>query len=146
MEWSGPAKYMVSIQKCTFCNKPIVKTAEESNFQSVLHDIAVATDTKALLDGKLLVAMFSDFAPSLVREKRLLRAFVECGGNSEIYHEITNCRDPQKAVERTVKQLSQDFSLAEEAAREVCQAFMYAALDNSTALPAEKVLVIKQLY
>ena len=116
MEWNGPSEFMKSIRKCPFCQKPIVNTEPDSTLQEVLLDIVEAADIRSLQDGTLLLALFSDFAPTAGRDKRLLRALIECGGNIDIFQESVSGGEPEKAVARTINRLMTDFSLAEGAA------------------------------
>ena len=92
----------------------------------VIRQIARDRGDKALTNTPLMQAMFLDLAPTMKREKELLRAFLMCDGANKLLEARDSTAANQKAVmESMVKTLCTEQSITEDAARHVCAEFYY---------------------
>ena len=115
--------------ECPFCHKPVVRPDQSGRmtFASVLALIAKAGGTALLEDDKKLKSYFADFAPTMTRERKLLRLFLECKGNEILLNAVIRGTPPTPVgAEQIVSKLTSEYSLTESAAREVCAAFLDA--------------------
>ena len=129
------AVFSKSVTECPYCHKPVVRldSSGEKTFSSILTLIVQTNGIELLEDGKKLTAFFSDYAPSMSREKRLLRLLSECKGNAILLNAVP--KGPASVyvgVEQLVNKLTSEYSLAENAAREVCTAFLDAIYSFNT--------------
>ena len=92
-----------------------------------LQYIAENYGTDVLRGGSKLIAYFWDLAPHLVKQCRLLSAFVECNGHTKFaglacdsLHEQSVC------IQQIVKEMTEDMFVAESAAETICNAFFFA--------------------
>lgn len=92
----------------------------------VIYQIARDHGEQTLTNTQRMLAMFVDIAPTLRKEKELLRAFLMCDGASMLLQVREKPDADQKvAMEKMVKMLYDEQGIAEAAARQVCAAFYY---------------------
>lgn len=142
MEWSGPEEALRAMKECPFCHKPlgpVVKAPGEMSFREVLALIVQTGGTDILKNSNLLLSYFSDYAPTMMREKRLLRSFTECRGNETLLVAYQGDKSQiSLSEEQVVIKLTREFSLAEAAAREVCGAFLFALGETGESSGTDK--------
>ena len=83
-EWSVNPGLSLSVTKCPFCGKPLQSEKKAETVEEVLTEIKLRFGTGVFADGKKLAAYFSDLAPQLSRQRRMLDYFVECNGPQKI--------------------------------------------------------------
>ena len=82
-EWSVSAAMSTAITSCPFCGKPLIKPNANNtpNIQTVVKEIIQHSGIEMLRDGERTLAMFSDLASQLRREKIMFSCFVQCEEN-----------------------------------------------------------------
>lgn len=105
----------------------------------VIRQIARDHGEKTLTNTSLMQAIFLDIAPTMKREKELLRAFLMCDGARKLLQARGSTAASQKAVmESMVKVLCEEQSIAEDAARHVCAEFYYGITGRTWVYDARK--------
>ena len=74
----------------------------ETTFKSVLQEIYFEYGEEALRNGHRLYSIFSDMAPQLQKEKRVLKSFLECSGNVRILDVKGRPLAEQKSVAESI--------------------------------------------
>lgn len=100
-KWSGPESQAINIGECPFCNAPLLtpaKKCELKTFPFVLKQVVDVVGESACRNGKTLLSVFSDFAPNMIIERRLLQAFTECRGNELLLSAVRNGTGDTKTV------------------------------------------------
>lgn len=130
MEWSGPEETLGALKECPFCRKPLLSPQEagkKMSFRQVLALVAEVGGREAMRNGSMLLSYFSDYAPALAKEKRLLRVFVDAGGNEALLSALEEDKGQIGPTrEQVVSRLTREYFITEAAAREVCGAFLYS--------------------
>ena len=82
-EWNISAAMSASLRTCPFCGADLYPkaTAELDSLQAVLKVIIAHGGIEALKDGRRTLAMFSDLAPKLRKEKTMYSYLVQLDGN-----------------------------------------------------------------
>lgn len=112
--------------------------------ESVLVEISTRFGEETLLQNDRLLAIFADLAPQLEKERRLLRAFLECGGNRDLLGVKEQGTEERRFhMDRVTHWLVDEFFLTEDAAGMICTAFA-AALWDEVPTPAPKKRARKQ--
>lgn len=95
--------------------------------RDVIRAIIAHSSESILYDEMKTIAMFSDLAPQLVREKELLRQFYRCNGYSMLFA-VKGKPDLQKKaqLEKVSKLLMDNFWVSDIAAHYICDQFWWA--------------------
>lgn len=137
-EWSVAAELASKMVTCPFCGKPLVteKKKELDSIEAVLQEITRLQGQDVLANGSQMTAYFTDIAPKLVRERRLLRAFTDCKGNQIILEARTaQVQDRRQYYEQAVLRMCEEYFIAENAARMMCGAFYQAVFGEAVEEP-----------
>ena len=123
---------------CIYCGRPLEGPWKDGGLESVLAEIRERFGLDALRDGQRAVAYLADLAPGLLRERELLRLFYE-SGCAEILLNAQRLGGPEReaARARAERVLTNERWLRDEAAKMVCDAFLYA-LCPEAAPPKQK--------
>ena len=125
-EWTVTAAMSASIKSCPFCGKPIAMEPDDklSSMSATLNAIIAHSGLEGLRDGKRALAMFSDLAPQLRREKIMFSYFIQCNGNVILLDALQKPR-PEQIVSRgkVAQQMMRDLLVNEDVAYEACDAF-----------------------
>lgn len=128
-EWTVSLQVKGDVKRCPFCGNNL----DSSNYQkmdtleAVLVQIVTDQGLDALFDGHRMIGLFTDLAPNMKRESRILKYFVDAEGHKK----LNNARnaapaDQRSSMERTVQKMTDEFAVAEDAARLVCEAYWVA--------------------
>lgn len=103
------------------------QTENPTSLCAALCQIAADYTPVFLCDGNRMISMFTDLAPEMRREHRLLKYFVEAGGHTSLFNvKDANPEDQLQSMEHTVRKMVDEFFVAEDAARLVCEAYWTA--------------------
>lgn len=95
--------------------------------ESVLTEIVRRFTPEVLKKGDRVLGLFADLAPQLRREMHLLQVFMSLQGNTILLDAHSGPAEQKKArVRILVERMKSEYSLAEEAAMEICLAFWHA--------------------
>ena len=121
---------------CIYCGRPLERPGKDGGLESVLTEIRERFGLDALLDGQRTFAYFADLAPALLRERELLRLFYE-SGCAEILLNAQRLGGPEReaARARAERVLTNERWLRDEAAKMVCDAFLYALCPEAAPEP-----------
>ncbi len=143
-EWTVSAVQAASITICPFCQKPLAKatTKEPHTFVEALKAIIGHGGMNALLDGKHAVALFSDMAPKLRRERMMFSYFVQCDGAPRLINALGKSASEQlSSIKITVSQMQNDFLVSEDVAIAACEAFWEAIGGKSIQIHSEPMTI-----
>ena len=121
---------------CIYCGRPLERPGKDGGLESVLTEIRERFGLDALRDGQRAVAYLADLAPALLRERELLRLFYE-SGCAEILLNAQRLGGPEReaARARAERVLTNERWLRDEAAKMVCDAFLYALCPEAAPEP-----------
>lgn len=121
---------------CIYCGRPLEGPGKDGGLESVLSEIRERFGLDALRDGQRAVAYLADLAPALLRERELLRLFYE-SGCAEILLNAQRLSGPEReaARARAERVLTNERWLRDEAAKMVCDAFLYALCPEAAPEP-----------
>ena len=121
---------------CIYCGQPLEGPGKDGGLESVLAEIRERFGLDALRDGQRAVAYLADLAPALLRERELLRLFYE-SGCAEILLNAQRLGGPEReaARARAERVLTNERWLRDEAAKMVCDAFLYALCPEAAPEP-----------
>lgn len=127
-EWNVSPGLSVSITNCPFCGKSLVpekKTLE--TVEDVLVEINRRFGVNVLTDNTKLVAYFSDIAPQLSRQRRILSYFVECNGPKKLAA-VMNASENERLIcaKQLIKEMKDIMFIDEDASRMICDAFLFS--------------------
>lgn len=128
-EWTISQSLNLQVDKCPFCNQSLKKREMRfaTTVQDAMAEIALQFGVQTLNDGKRLLAFFTDIAPSLQKERRIISCFIGCDGHAILYSVRNSPRSTQQiAFEKVVHKMVDEWYIAERAARMVCQAYFDA--------------------
>lgn len=100
----------------------------------VLRSICDQFGAEIIQNGSRALAYFSDLAPELKKEKRMLMYFFECKGNSQLLGAMQN--DPAAikiALQKVVRQMSEELMVDAEASQSIAEAFLKVISENVNA-------------
>lgn len=132
-EWTVPAAVAASIKSCPFCGVPFTTISDDSltSMVSTIKAIIQHIGIDGLRDGKRALAMFSDLAPQLKRERVMFSYFVQCHGNVSLLDSLTKSSTEQAFCKNKIsQQMMQEFLISEDIANEACDSFLLAVNDN----------------
>lgn len=141
-EWTIPQSLNLQVDKCPFCNQSLNKREIRfaTTVQDAMSEITLQFGVQTLNDGKRLLAFFTDIAPSLQKERRIISCFISCEGHVSLYNVRNSSKSTQQiAFEKVVHKMVDEWYIAETAARMVCQAY-FDALSAKPATESHHVL------
>ena len=132
----------VVLATCPFCGADLQPRAEEKpdSMESVLKTIIDHCGPDALKDGRRTLAMFSDLAPDLKKEKTMFSYLLQCDGHAVLLEALTKPRPQQIAVRAVlIQRMTDDLLLSEAIATQACDGF-WTAIGGQTfeAAPTPK--------
>ena len=133
-EWNVPAAMSASIKTCPFCGADLAPKpdGEINTLQDVLKAIIAHGGLNSLRNGGRSLAMFSDLAPKLRKERTLYSYLVQCEGNSILLDVLNKSRPEQLAVRgKLMQRMVDDLLLSEAVARQACDSFWEAISGSS---------------
>lgn len=140
-EWTVNAAMSASIKSCPFCGKPIAVEPDDKlgSMSAALKAIIAHSGIDGLRDGKRALAMFSDLAPQLRREKIMFSYFIQCEGNTILIDALKKSR-PEQIVSRgkIAQQMIRDLLVNEDVAYEACDAF-WDAIGGSPLIDTKQI-------
>ena len=117
-EWNTSPSISASIKSCPFCGGRLSVPADDFTTEhSVLQHIYERFGCEFMRDGNRVLACFSDLAPSLKKEKRMLAYLFECNGHIQILDALKDFSDMSLVVQRIVQQMSDELFVARESHR-----------------------------
>lgn len=127
-EWNVSPGLSMSITNCPFCGKSLLP---EKKKLETIEDVLVAINNQfgvsVLTDETKLVAYFSDMAPQLSRQRRILGYFVECGGPRKIVSALNASDDEQSVcIKQIVREMKDEMYIEEAASQMICESFLFA--------------------
>lgn len=127
-EWNVSPGLSVSITNCPFCGKSLLPEKKQLNtVEDVLVEINRLFGVSVLADETKLVAYFSDLAPQLSRQRRILGYFVECGGPRKIVSALNASDDEQSVcIKQIVREMKDEMYIEEAASQMICESFLFA--------------------
>ena len=131
-EWTTSASKSITLQNCPFCGKPLKEPSKKQfdTIEDVLKEILRLQDVKVFQHTNRTLAIFADIAPHMVKEKRILRYFLECNGSSMLLGLQEESVQKQRGqYEKVVALMRDDYFISESAAKSVCNAFWSAVYD-----------------
>lgn len=128
-EWHLPKQSTSIIKSCPFCGASLQIDADQSltTLDSVLAEIIARFGIDILRDGSRTVAVFSDLAPKLKKERLLLTYLMQFDGNVKLLEVQKLDKSKQHATYlRVVQHLVDEQFVAQQAAENVCLGFLKA--------------------
>lgn len=127
-EWIVDPGLSVSMTNCPFCGKSLLSEKKKlSTVEDVLVEINKRFGVNILIDKTKLIAYFSDLAPQLSKQRRLLRYFVECDGPQKLVNVMGSSEDKQSiCIKQIVKEMKDEMFIEECASRMICDSFLFA--------------------
>lgn len=147
-EWNVSSGLSVSITNCPFCGKSLLPEKKQLNtVEDVLVEIKRLFGVSVLADETKLVAYFSDLAPQLSRQRRILGYFVECGGPRKIVSALNASDDEQSVcIKQIVREMKDEMYIEEAASQMICESFLFAVsgrrISEIPTVSAPKVHVV----
>ena len=131
-EWTVNPTISNSIKSCPFCGETLLSDKERPcTTESVLAKIYKQYGIGVLLDGQKLISFFSDLAPQLMKERRILKYFIECNGPQKINNVVGSSENEQAiCVKQLIKEMKDELFIEESASRMICEAFISVLLPN----------------
>jgi len=122
--------------------------SEQKTLADVIRKIVQDHGEKALLDSQFTLAVFMDLAPTLKKERELLRAFLLCDGAKKVLDSRgLSSSERDGRISALIQQIANDHWVAESAAKLICDEFYYgvtgAKLVVPVATPKESVSLPK---
>lgn len=127
-EWNVSPGLSMSISNCPFCGKSLIPEKKQLNtVEDVLVEINRLFGLSVLVDETKLVAYFSDLAPQLSRQRRILGYFIECGGPKKIVSVMSSSDDEQSVcIKQIVREMKDEMFIEEAASQMICESFLFA--------------------
>lgn len=128
-EWNVSAAMSASIKTCPFCGADLYPkaTGELDSLQAILKVIISHGGTESLKDGRRTLAMFSDLAPKLRKEKTMYSYLVQVEGNVILLDALKKSRSEQLVLRgRLAQDMVDTFLITEAVAFAACDSFWEA--------------------
>ena len=90
--------YSNILEVCPFCGFPMEDKKTVDNILDAFNAIVSRYGAKVFLQGNQFIGLLADYAPDLIRERRLARIAMECGA----YKAICNSGDLEKTVNKYI--------------------------------------------
>lgn len=134
-EWNTITNIEQIIKNCPFCRKNLyVSETETSNpLKEILARIAARYGLELLKNGDRLIAVFADLAPTMEKELRLLKFFVEADCHTALFNvRNSTAAEQHLSIEECIRSMIDEFFIASDAAIMVCEAYWAAVWQRST--------------
>lgn len=127
-EWTVNPGLSMSITNCPFCGKSLTPEKKKlETVEDVLVEINKLFGVSVLTDERKLVAYFSDLAPQLSKQRRILGYFVECGGPRKLASVMQASENEQTTcIKQIVKEMKDEMFIEESASQMICDSFLFA--------------------
>lgn len=138
-EWHLPANMPTQIKSCPFCGESLLVEPVEGlkTIDAVLLEIVRRFGMDILRHSSKTIAIFSDLAPQMRREKLLLTYLMQCNGNIRLLEVKNLTQSEQRATYlKVVQHLTNEQFVAQAAAENVCLCFLKAI---GVCIPSEQV-------
>lgn len=134
-EWNVNPGLSISITNCPFCGKSLASEKKKlETVEDVLVEINRLFGIGVLTDETKLVAYFSDLAPQLSKQRRILGYFVECGGPRKIASVMQASGDEQTiCIKKIVKEMKDELFIEESASQMICDSFLFSITGHHSA-------------
>lgn len=105
---------------CPFCGASLLEQIEIKTIEEALKYIVNKHGENLLREGRLLLGLLADYAPSLTKERQLIKIAVDANVYTQLYDakELGNC-ERKKVIEQCVLSLKDRYFLDETWARQV---------------------------
>ncbi len=135
-EWSG----IKQLDCCPFCETKIaVQTSNFTKIDEALSYIFSAHGIEVVKENNRLVALLSDYAPTLERERKLIRLALSLGVYSELMTVCKNDKASQElAINKAVSKLHNDAFMDPIIAKEIIEWFVNQLNWKNESLAQEK--------
>lgn len=144
-EWNVSAAMSATIKTCPFCGTDLAPKpdGEVKSLQDVLKAIIAHGGLNSLRNGGRSLAMFSDLAPRLRKERTLYSYLVQCEGNIVLLDVLNKSRPEQLAARgKLLQRMVDDLLLSDAVARQACDSFWEAIGGTSLdAIPSDAKIV-----
>ena len=128
-EWIIPPNISKPINNCPFCGESLISVSPSKldTVDDVLKEILTRFGIDVFNDGQKTIALFSDLAPRMKRERLLLSYLIQSGGNRKLL-EVRNrpAGEQQACFQQVLNYLVDEQFVAEDAAQVICLSFSTA--------------------
>lgn len=128
-EWLLPVSVPTQLKTCPFCgeNLPIESVESLTTIDAVLVEIVRRFGVDMLRNGSKTVAIFSDLAPHMRKERLLLSYLTQFDGNNKLL-EVKHLAQTEQwtTYQKVVQHLTDEQFVAQPAAENVCNCFLKA--------------------
>lgn len=128
-EWLLPASVPTELKTCPFCGctLPIESVESLTTIDAVLAEIVRRFGVDILRNGSKTVAIFSDLAPHMRKERLLLSYLTQFDGNNKLLEVKHLAQTEQRTTYlKVVQHLTDEQFVAQTAAENVCLSFLKA--------------------
>lgn len=128
-EWNVSTAISAPIKTCPFCGAELYSAPKDEidTYQGVIRLIIEHGGMDLLRDGKKSMAMFSDLAPKLRKEKTMFSYLVQCNGNTALMEALKKPRSEQISIRgRLAQEMIDMFLITEQAAYSACDYYWEA--------------------
>lgn len=127
-QWDVNPGLSRSITNCPFCGASLLPEPKKSEtVEDVLVEIYSRFGAGILASDTKLLAYFSDLAPHLVKQRKILSYFLECDGQKKLLAvEHASEEEQLVCVRRIVNEMNQELFIEVAAAQMICDAFLFA--------------------
>lgn len=127
--------------------EPVVEAKPEfMNMKAALAAMVAENDGDFPVDAERAALRFSEIAPNLVRESRLLDVFLACGGSIDLIAQKNGSESEQRnAVNAVVTEMHNEYWIDETAANMICSDFL-AAIGAEAAVEEETLCQLADRY
>ena len=127
-----------TVLNCPFCKKALAATVPaQITMESVLIRIRDQIGLEAMNNGKLLIGAFSDLAPSLNKEKQILKYFSECNGPTLIYQARSKTEPEQRRLmQQLIQKMTRELMISEGVSQKICEIYVFVVTGRRINLTA----------
>ena len=127
--WQLPPSTKTQLSACPFCGAALIAKLSftSKSISDVLLEICNQFGIESLRDGSKTVAIFSDLAPHLKKERILLSYLIQLNGHTKLLSMVGQESSTQVHIYNgVVKSLSEELFISKTAAKHVCVEFSKA--------------------
>ena len=138
-EWQLPEQSNTSLETCPFCGGSLrMEPVTMDTIDGVLEEMIRRFGVDILRNGPRMVAVFTDLAPQLRKERILLTYLIQSDGNRKLLDAVQMPSSRQRAeYQRVVQHLTEERFIARNAAENICCCFLKAVGVTITEEPVE---------
>ena len=138
-QWNVRPDVSSQMTNCPFCGKSLMEKKQTlDTIEDVLREIIRLEGEEILRNGNRMLSFFADFAPQLTGERRMLRYFVNCGGNTtflDVRHASQG--DQRLKYQQVVYTMCNELFIEKKVVDRICDAVW-------TALYGESILIVTE--